>query len=172
MTFGYNSTLVDRKSNDRLQDWADELLRQVGYVRVSAEEQRRPILFVCHSMGGLVARQAMIRLNAQQEKFDGIKIGNCGILFLSTPHSGTTQADWNDFLVNLSEMMIGVRSHTIVDELRSFNPSSVDSQEAFTKIKIPFYCLCEGDKTKVAGKYLTVCSELTFLTAILFADME
>ena len=53
MTFGYNSALMDKGSNDRMRDWADELLRQVGYVRVSVEEQTRPIIFICHSLVSL-----------------------------------------------------------------------------------------------------------------------
>ena len=52
MTFGYNSTLIDRKSNDRLQDWADDLLRQIGHVRGYEQDQQRPVVFVCHSLVG------------------------------------------------------------------------------------------------------------------------
>lgn len=52
MTFGYNSAMFDKKSNDRMRDWADELLRQIGYVRVSDEEQKRPIILICHSLVG------------------------------------------------------------------------------------------------------------------------
>ena len=53
MTFGYNSALFDKRSNDRMRDWADELLRQVGYFRASDEEQTRPIIFICHSLVSL-----------------------------------------------------------------------------------------------------------------------
>ena len=52
MTFGYNSALLDKGCNDRMRDWADELLRQLGYVRVSDEERKRPIIFICHSLVG------------------------------------------------------------------------------------------------------------------------
>ena len=158
MIFGYNSTLVNKNSNDRIQDWADELLRQVGYVRTTAVEQSRPIIFVCHSLGGLVGRQAMVRLQTHPNKFDGLKLKHCGLLFLSTPHSGTTQADWNTFLMSVSELTIGVRSHAIVDQLRSFNPASVDSEDAFLAMERcpPMYCLVEGEKTKVAGRARTV----------------
>ncbi len=52
MTFGYNSTLIDRKSNDRLQDWADDLLRQICHARDYQQCQERPIVFVCHSLVG------------------------------------------------------------------------------------------------------------------------
>ncbi|KAL8721376.1 MAG: hypothetical protein Q9225_001923 [Loekoesia sp. 1 TL-2023] len=171
MTYGYDSTLLNKKSNDRIKDWADELLRQVGHVRTSTHEQERPILLICHSLvrllfifavifltnsskGGIVAREAIIRLHRHSNQFDGIKLELCGLIFLSTPHSGTTGADWNQFLLNLSEMTLGVRSHAIVDELKSFNPSSVDSEEDFAAMsKVPpFHCFCEGDKTSVAGK--------------------
>ena len=50
MTFGYDSSLINRKSDNRIRDWADELLRQVGYVRTSPEEHARPIIFICHSL--------------------------------------------------------------------------------------------------------------------------
>ena len=158
ITFGYNSTLVNKTSNDRIQDWADELLRQVGYVRTTAVEQSRPIIFVCHSLGGLVGRQAMVRLQTNPNKFDGLRLKHCGLLFLSTPHSGTTQADWNTFLMSVSELTVGVRSEAIVDQLRSFNPASVDSEDAFSAMERipPMYCLVEGEKTKVAGKARTV----------------
>ena len=154
MTFGYNSTLVNRESNDRIKDWADALLRQVGFVKTSVEEQTRPIIFVCHSLGGLVGRQAMVRLSTNPKKFDGLKLDRCSLLFLSTPHSGTTQADWNAFLLNVCELTIGVRSHEILDQLRSFNSSSVDSQDAFSAMirAPPISCLVEGEKTTVAGK--------------------
>ena len=158
MTFGYNSTLVNRNSNDRIQDWADELLKQVGYVRTTIEEQSRPMVFVCHSLGGLVGRQAMVRLSINSKKFEGLTLRQCGLLFLSTPHSGTTQADWNDFLLSVSELMIGVRSLEIVGQLQSFNPASVDNADAFSAMERapPMYCLVEGEKTKVAGKARTV----------------
>ena len=108
--------------------------------------------------GGLVGREAMIRLNTQPAKFDGVKLENCGLLFLSTPHSGTTQADWNELLLNLSEFLLGVRSNEIVHQLQSFNPSSVDSEEAFSTMKFqpPFHCFCEGEKTVLKGKSRTV----------------
>ncbi len=158
MTFGYDSTLVNIRTKDRIHDWADELLRQIGYVRTTPEEQSRPIIYVCHSLGGLVGRQAMSRLKNHPNKFGGLKLDQCGLLFLSTPHSGTTEADWNDFLSSVFELTFGVRSHEIVDQLRSFNPASVDSEDDFSAMERvpPMYCLVEGEKTKIAGKARTV----------------
>ncbi len=100
----------------------------------------------------------MIRLNTQPAKFDGVKLKHCGLLFLSTPHSGTTQADWNEFLLSISELVVGLRNHELIRQLQSFNASSVDSEEAFSTMKVqpPFHCFCEGEKTMVGGKSRTV----------------
>lgn len=161
MTFGYDSTLINRKSNNRIRDWADELLRQVGHVRTTPSEQQRPIIFICHSLGGVVTREAMIRLHRHASQFDGIELDMCGLIFLSTPHSGTTEADWNQFLLSLSELTLGVRSNVIVEQLSSFNPFSVDSGEEFAAmVKVPpFHCFCEGVKTAIAGKNRTVVTQ-------------
>ena len=104
--------------------------------------------------GGLVGREAMIHLNQYGPQFDGLKLDRCGLIFLSTPHSGTTQADWNEFLMNLSEITLGIRSHTIIDQLRSFNPSTVDAEKAFKAMARmpPLHCFCEGSNTAIVGK--------------------
>lgn len=101
----------------------------------------------------------MWRLNTQAAKFNGIKLEDCGLIFFSTPHSGTIQADRNKPLVNLSEVTIGVRSHEVIDELRSFNHAAVDSAENFAAMvpKPPFHCFCESDRTRIAGGNRMVC---------------
>jgi hypothetical protein len=126
MTFGYNSMLIDsRRVNDCLQDYADELLATIADQRNSAVEKARPLILVCHSLGGLVARQAMVRLKVVRNKFPDWKLRQCGILFLSTPHSGSAQADWSNMSIMLGEVF-GLRGH-LVKHLQSFNPASVDS---------------------------------------------
>jgi len=102
----------------------------------------------------------MLRLSFFPSDFDGITLETFGLLFFSTPHSGSMEADWSDFLTQILESTIGLRNHhAIVEQLRPFNPASVDSSEAFAKMTLipPFACFVESDKTKVAGKRRTVC---------------
>ena len=112
----------------------------------------------------------MVRLDTQSAKFNGIKLENCGLLFLSTLHSGTIQAEWNKLLISLSEVVLGVRTHAIVDPLRPFNTSSVDSEEAFATMRdLPqFRYFCEGEKTIVGGKKRIVCIAIPIRTAALY----
>jgi hypothetical protein len=72
----------------------------------------------------------MIRLNdfSHKPEYQGLSLERCGLLFLSTPHSGTTEADWNDFLVGVAKITFGVRPE-IISSLRSFNLLSTESQE-------------------------------------------
>ena len=112
-----------------------------------------------------MAREAMVRLDKQSAKFNGVSLENCGLLFLSTPHSGTTQAEWNELLLSLSEVILGVRTHAVIDPLRSFNPSSVDSEEAFATMRDQpsFRGFCEGKKAMVGGKKRIVFASVLYL---------
>jgi hypothetical protein len=105
----------------------------------------------------------MIRLHQPSEDYMGLDLKFCGLLFLATPHSGTTVADWNIFLVDALEIAAGVRSDAIVKHLQSFNPASVESQNAFAKVrksnqrKFPVIkCLCESVKTRVGLRHVMV----------------
>lgn len=94
----------------------------------------------------------MVRLDQYGEKqeYQGVSLSRCALLFLSTPHSGSTQADWNSF-VQATTKLFGVRSK-MTEILMSFNPQSAEGQEDFAnmKIKPPFDGFYETHKTKVA----------------------
>ncbi|KAF2188842.1 hypothetical protein K469DRAFT_72090 [Zopfia rhizophila CBS 207.26] len=171
MTFGYDSGLRNSHSVMKIKDWAKSLLRSVDRVRASdavclvsslsvanplvcqgacaelAQEKQRPLLFVCHSLGGLVARQAMVQLPFEALELPG-KL--CGLVFLATPHRGSLEAEWSNFLVSVAQVMAGVRPE-IVDELRPFNPNSSSSIEDFFRLKPlpPFRCFSEGKKMRI-----------------------
>src|SRR5689334_19959983 len=51
MTFGYNSTLFEKQSKDRLQDRADYLLSNLDEARRDSAARNQPLILVCHSLG-------------------------------------------------------------------------------------------------------------------------
>lgn len=106
--------------------------------------------------------KAMIRLDAHPERYTGIRIENCGLLFLGTPHSGTVQADWNAFIDGL--LAIGGIRTEVLKELKSFNEFSVESKDGFASIpaKPPYFCIHEIRMVKVPGKHRYVSPFKTF----------
>jgi pimeloyl-ACP methyl ester carboxylesterase len=154
MTFGYNSTLFNKSSTSRLSDWANFLLSKLEDSRTAPEASNRPIILVGHSLGGIVARKAIVLLNNFRDKFKGISVTDCALLFLSTPHSGSAEADYPKFLISVLESAAGLRGEAVVKELQSFNSSSVDDIESFQYMANvpPFECLCEERKTKIRVK--------------------
>ena len=59
----------------------------------SYEIGERPIIFITHSLGGLLVKQ-MLRSGRDFGKWQAIALQTKGIVFLSTPHSGSDMASW------------------------------------------------------------------------------
>lgn len=65
----------------------------------------RPIIFICHSLGGLVVKRCLIYCKstryAHTERLRSIYVSTYGILFLATPHNGSDQAKWARLLQHI-----------------------------------------------------------------------
>lgn len=76
-----------------------------------------------------------------------IALENCGLLFLATPHFGSTAADWSTTMLAAAEVM-GAR-RVWVDALSSFNNDAVWARLEFSRLNPspPFWCFAEGEMT-------------------------
>ncbi|KAK2922580.1 Tetratricopeptide repeat [Fusarium oxysporum f. sp. vasinfectum] len=98
LTYGYDAYVVSRSvaSSNRLIDHATNLLTDLTNDRRQRNASSRPLIFVVHSLGGLVCKEAILlsRNNpnrSRQDFFTHIK----GIVFMGTPHKGSWMADWS-----------------------------------------------------------------------------
>ncbi|KAK3323976.1 hypothetical protein B0T19DRAFT_427410 [Cercophora scortea] len=73
-----------------LNDLASTLLEGLAGKRVGVK--RRPIVFIGHSMGGLVIAKAICLANSNRRRYPGMFEAICGSLFFGTPFEGTTLA--------------------------------------------------------------------------------
>ncbi|KAI1326333.1 hypothetical protein F5Y16DRAFT_234913 [Xylariaceae sp. FL0255] len=158
MTYGYSSLITDNSNTAEVEEWASGLLREVSSARTLSQERSRPTIFVCHSLGGLIAREAMVELNrdVSQRKsrlYDGLDPSLCGLLFMATPHSGSLMGVWNDYLIQLAQLT-GLRAREFSQVLGAFNRSSRISKRDFELLDppIPYECLYETRKMRVGFK--------------------
>jgi hypothetical protein len=77
----------------------------------------RPIVFICHSLGGLLVKQ-MLRhaLDFGVAAWRNIAERTAGIVFLSTPHSGSDISNW------MKHIGVLLRLTVSVDELKAHDP--------------------------------------------------
>lgn len=61
MSYGYNSAVQFSKSMAGISEFADQLLENLRSWRQSDMERSPPIIFICHSLGGIVVKQVGIK---------------------------------------------------------------------------------------------------------------
>ncbi|KAK6703137.1 hypothetical protein SNK04_013023 [Fusarium graminearum] len=84
MTFGFNANVMADCGHGRIRDFASSLWADIQANRVSLKDQNRPFLLICHSMGGLVVKQAIITAKNRSAQISIFDVPT-GICFFGTP---------------------------------------------------------------------------------------
>ncbi|RPA89570.1 hypothetical protein L873DRAFT_1754902 [Choiromyces venosus 120613-1] len=123
MTFGYNSEWGFSRSVAGINDFAEDLLDRLKGVRRHGKESVRPIIFICHSLGGIVCKRSLV-LAHEQPVYENILKSTRGIVFMGTPHRGSTIADWTTMLVSIVDSMLVVGTSMRSDLLKNLQTNS------------------------------------------------
>lgn len=101
MTFGYDSTWAFSKSVANIGDIALDLLNRLATQR-DEDTHTRPVVFICHSLGGIVVKKALVLAHERSSDpgFKDILTNTKAIAFLAVPHRGSDSAWWADFAAN------------------------------------------------------------------------
>ncbi|KAJ2966795.1 hypothetical protein NUW58_g10582 [Xylaria curta] len=97
---------------------ADDLIDQVTNMRAGLKKAR-PIFFICHSIGGLVVKAALVKARKREE----LKplISDChGITFFATPHRGSSYLSMPNLRESIQQLLFLERPlpRSITSELR------------------------------------------------------
>ena len=98
------------KEGDTLSILAERLLRKLCESRKGTLDVRnqpsgcRPIFFICHSTGGLVAKEALVIAN-QMKSFTTVANATYGMTFIATPHQGSLYLASNEFAPSVRRVM-------------------------------------------------------------------
>lgn len=96
LTFGYDANWRGGAGISNITDFAKELLYEMRFSKDAFGEDiaigANPIIFVVHSMGGLVVKKAYL-LGLYDDNYKNVINSVSAIIFLSTPHRGTNLAE-------------------------------------------------------------------------------
>lgn len=105
MTFGYNADAAFGQSTAEIIDHAKSLLASLVDKREEADEIHRPLMFIAHSLGGIVVKQALLQVRLEP-RYHTIKDSTLGLIFLGTPHRGSDKATYGKVLATLAQFVI------------------------------------------------------------------
>ncbi|KAL2136013.1 hypothetical protein VTI74DRAFT_5900 [Chaetomium olivicolor] len=116
LTFGYDTQLRHRVvgpvSENDISDYAWNLLCCLEAQRRHLNEKCRPILFVAHSLGGIVVKEALRRSRACESSkahIHAVFEATVGILFFGTPHRGADPRGRFLRVLSVSAQALGIR---------------------------------------------------------------
>ncbi|KAH0536549.1 hypothetical protein FGG08_006579 [Glutinoglossum americanum] len=106
MSYGYNSATAFSKATTDITDEAGMLLDRLSGERLNQQERTRPIIFVAHSLGGIVVKKAsaLILAHERSRHYADILGSVRGCVFLGVPHRGSDAAYWGTFAANLLKL--------------------------------------------------------------------
>ena len=163
MTYGYDSAWVFSRSQESVNDFGLDLLSRLRFERKSPFETERPILFICHSLGGIIFKQALITAFSQSDQHGDLLKSIRGVIFMGTPHRGSRTAGPAKLLskiINVTSFGTAIRSDLLgvlkvsSKTLEDVSLHSVPLLEklrivsfyenkplGFSRVCISFYCL-------------------------------
>jgi len=170
MTFGYDADVVKlwgMVSGNTLRDHGKNLAYDVSDQRRRCRD--RPIIFIAHSLGGLVCEQALLICRdgeAHLATLEKVFHSTQGIIFMGTPHRGADLAHWGKTLAKL----LTVIRHTnpaIVGVLEKKSEVLAAVQEQFQQTLLKYHgsinIYCFYEEKPVRGVDFIVSKESALL---------
>ncbi|PVI04977.1 putative SesB-related regulatory protein [Periconia macrospinosa] len=109
MSFGYDADVVrwfSAASVNRVGNHAEALLGALARQRERTDSDDRKIIFVMHSLGGLVVQNALaLSRSSREAHLQKIEANTVGLAFLGTPNFGSNLASWANYGTHLLNMV-------------------------------------------------------------------
>ncbi|RGP80658.1 hypothetical protein FLONG3_1262 [Fusarium longipes] len=171
LVYGYNADVYS-KGHDRtassnfILEHAQTLVASLTFHRQSEETHRNPIIWVCHSLGGILVKTALLYSNNMRashlEDLRSIFVSTFGLIFLGTPHIGSDAAAWGIILQALANALIPKTFFSsqpvLLKTLRKDNEILASINCHFLEIHDRFevHMVHENQETNIKGKKFIV----------------
>lgn len=153
MTYGYDSHVshffTGPANKLNLSQLGEGLLNRLSGERSRSKATKRPIIFVAHSLGGLVVKEALVeskKYGDEAMKSDVYK-STRGIVFFGTPHRGSNDAQWGDILRSITSVAFDTNEkllHTLKPDNELLAKLAKDFQDILDKEQLKICSLLES----------------------------
>ncbi|OAA62009.1 kinesin light chain [Niveomyces insectorum RCEF 264] len=133
LSFGYDADVVRVRvaSKDTIRSLADNLLYSLKDDRQEHNALHRPLVFVVHSLGGIVCKKAIARSqHSAEDTLASLAASLVGIVFMGTPHDGSSFASAAGLLV-ASVGWFKSTNKTLLRALKKDNAIAADTDNEF-----------------------------------------
>ncbi|KAK3689029.1 hypothetical protein B0T22DRAFT_375769, partial [Podospora appendiculata] len=93
LSFGFNGDIYGNNCVEGIRSNARALLSRLIDERDDVDSYDRPVVFLAHSLGGLIVKQAL-RFAHNETIYQSLATATRGLLFYSTPHAGSDEDRW------------------------------------------------------------------------------
>ena len=161
LVYGYSSVVPGSStSQSGVKDFALDFLQRLLDYRTADQNLQRPLVLVCHSLGGIVAKQAIVIASEKVNRYPGISTALQSILFLATPHRGSKSANLSSLLSSIASLAFHRPpthlSDTLKVDSRALYQISADFRASHSSVNIVnFY---EGRKTSILNSLVHLLS--------------
>ena len=127
-------------NQDNIYQHGYSLLTELKGLRVNCQD--RPIIFVAHSLGGLLVKRALVeaRKMKHDKELQDVSYSSSAIIFFGTPHRGADKVAWG---IMLSNIFKAFRISTTDAILRNLDPHGGSSK--LTELTLDFNAILEDE---------------------------
>ncbi|KAI0177521.1 hypothetical protein BJ166DRAFT_25120 [Pestalotiopsis sp. NC0098] len=116
LLLNYNANVAFQTSTAGVLEQAESLLNQLEIAR--AGQSDRPLIFICHSLGGILVKRALISAK-HSSVYQSIVNSTYGIIFFGTPHKGGNNAKIGDVFAGIVRTLGGKPKNSFMSALKS-----------------------------------------------------
>ncbi|EAQ83334.1 hypothetical protein CHGG_09738 [Chaetomium globosum CBS 148.51] len=174
LVYGYNADVyggfwerpAKSPSDNFIHHHAQTLVTTLTHYRKSEGTERNPIIWVVHSLGGIVTKRALLYSNdlrdPNQEDLRSIYVSTYGIIFLGTPHNGSNAAAWGGIIQRMADAVVPKKifesESVLLKSLKKDNETLQQISSHFLDIyqKFKIHMAHENQKTDVKGSKILV----------------
>ncbi|KAF8847923.1 hypothetical protein BDZ45DRAFT_636374 [Acephala macrosclerotiorum] len=130
--FQYNANVAFSTSSASIEDHASNLLNQLWLARRGAT--CRPIIFIAHSLGGLIVKEALAQARSGDGSYASIWAFTYGIAFFGTPHRGSSHSSWGSTLASIIKTVSQTPDNKLLESTTEYSEYNERLQANFSPL--------------------------------------